>query len=104
MWVFALEEFETKFRMKYTKHGKRRAAERDISEDMVLEAISRPTFSYYDLSSGTTVVFRKLHEKHLLVIYSREDDEIKVVTTFITSVARELIDGKLESNVWVKIR
>ena len=90
--------------MKYTKHGKRRAVERGISEDMVLKAISKPTFSYYDLSSGTTVVFKKLDEKHLLVVYSREGDEIKVVTTFITSVAQELIDGKLRSNVWVKIR
>jgi len=90
--------------MKYTKHGRRRSVERGISEDMILKAVSEPTFSYYDLSSGTTVVFKKLDEKHLLVVYSREGDEIKVVTTFITSVAQELIDAKLRSKVWVKIR
>lgn len=90
--------------MKYTKHGKNRAVERGVSEDMILKAISEPTFSYYDLSVGTTAVFKKLDEKHLLVVYSRKDDEIKVVTTFITSVARELIDRKLKSNVWVRIR
>jgi hypothetical protein len=77
---------------------------RGTSEDMILKAISRPTFSCYDLSSGATVVFKKLYEKHLHVAYSREDDEIKVVTTFIASVARELVDGKLKSNVWMKIR
>ena len=104
MRVSALGDFGTRICMKYTKHGRRRSVERGISEDMILKAVSEPTFSYYDLSSGTTVVFKKLDEKHLLVVYSREGDEIKVVTTFITSVAQELIDAKLRSKVWVKIR
>lgn len=90
--------------MKYTKHGKRRALERGISEDMILEAISDPTYAYYDLSTGATVVFKKLDEKHLLVVYSREEDKIKVITTFITSVAQELVDRKLKSNVWVRVK
>ena len=38
--------------MKYTKHGKRRAAERGVSEDVILKAISEPTLSFYDLSSA----------------------------------------------------
>lgn len=90
--------------MKYTRHGRRRAAERGVSEDVILKAISEPTFSFYDLSSGATVVFRKLDGKHLLVVYSREGDEIRVITTFITSAAQELIDWKLKSNVWVKVK
>jgi len=90
--------------MKYTKHAKRRAAERGISEDVILKAISDPTFSFYDLSSGATVVFRKLDGKHLLVVYSREEDEIRVITMFITSNAQELIDRKLKSNMWVKVK
>ena len=90
--------------MKYTKHGKRRAVERGISEDMILEAISEPTYIYYDLSTGATVVFKKLDEKHLFVVYSREEDEVKVITTFITSVAQEIIDRKLKSSVWVRVK
>jgi len=90
--------------MKYTKHGKRRAVERGISEDMILEAILEPTYAYYDLSTGAAVVFKKLDEKHLLVVYSREEDEIKVITTFITSVAQEIIDRKLKGSVWVRVK
>lgn len=90
--------------MKYTKHGRLRAVERGISEDMIVKAVSELTFSYFDLSSGATVVFRKLDGKHLLVVYSREDDEIRVVTTFITSTAQEIIDRKLKDSVWVRIR
>jgi len=90
--------------MKYTKHGKRRAVERGISEDMILEAILEPTYTYYDLSTGATVVFRKLDGKHLLVVYSREENEIRVITTFITSAAQEIIGRKLKSNVWVKVK
>jgi len=38
------------------------------------------------------------------VLYSREEDEIRIITTFITSSAEELIDRKLKGNVWVKIK
>ena len=86
--------------MKYTKHGKRRAAERRISEDVILKAISEPTFSFYDLSSSAYIVFRKLNGKHLLVVYAFEEDTIKV----ITSSAQDIVEGKLKNNVWVKIK
>lgn len=90
--------------MKYTKHGKRRADERSINEDIILQAISEPTFSFYDLSSSAYVVFRKLNGKHLLVVYAFEEDTIKVITTFITSSAQDIFEGKLKKNVWVKIK
>lgn len=90
--------------MKYTKHAKDRAAERGITEDMVLEAILRPSRTYYDLSTGATIAFKKLNGKHLLVAYSIADKEIKIVTTFITSTALEVIDRKLKSKTWVKIK
>jgi len=89
--------------MKYSKHGKRRTAERGISEEDILKAVSEPSFSFYDLSSAAYVVFKKLDGKHLLVVYACEEDEIKVITTFITSTANEIIDAKLRNNVWVKI-
>ena len=90
--------------MKYTKHGKHRAAERSISDDVILKAISEPTFSFYDLSSSAYVVFRKLNGKHLLVVYAFEEDTIRVITTFITSSAQDIVEGKLKNNVWVKIK
>jgi len=90
--------------MKYTKHGKRRAVERGITEDMIQTALSMPTYTYYDLGTGATVIFKKLDAKHLLVVYSTEDNQTKVITTFITSVAQELIDRKLKSNAWVRVK
>jgi hypothetical protein len=90
--------------MRYTKHAKTRAAKRGITEDMILEAILRPSQTYYDLSTGTTIVFKKLDKKHLLVAYSKEEREIKIVTTFITSNAQEIISRKLESRTCVKIK
>jgi hypothetical protein len=90
--------------LKYTKHGKRRAAERSISEEDILKAISEPTFSFYDLSSSAYVVFRKLNGKHLLVVYAPEEDAIRVITTFITSSVQDIVEGKLKNNVWVKIK
>jgi len=88
--------------MKYTKHAKTRVAERGITEEMILEAMLQPSQTYYDLGTGTTIVFKKLNGKHLLVADSREDKEIKIVTTFITSNAQEIIGRKLESRIWVE--
>ncbi|MEM3726680.1 MAG: DUF4258 domain-containing protein [Candidatus Bathyarchaeia archaeon] len=89
--------------MKFTKHAKSRVAERGITETMILETILQPSQTYYDLSTGTTIVFKKLNKKHLLVAYSKEDSEIKVVTTFITSDAQSIIGRKL-GKTWVKVR
>ncbi|MCS7115773.1 MAG: DUF4258 domain-containing protein [Nitrososphaerota archaeon] len=89
--------------MKFTRHAKSKISERGITEAMILEAISHPTQTYYDLSTGATIVFKKLDNRHLLVAYSKEDGEIKVVTTFITSDAKRIIGRKL-GRACVKIR
>jgi hypothetical protein len=90
--------------MKFTVHGKHRVAERGISETQILQAISKPTFSFYDLSSAANIAFKRLNGKHLLVIYASEGKEIRVITTFITSSAQEIMDSKLNSGIWVKIK
>lgn len=58
--------------MKFTLHGKHRVKERGISETQILQAISKPTFSFYDLSSSANVVFKRLNGQHLLVVYASE--------------------------------
>lgn len=90
--------------MKFTIHGKHRAAEREISEKLILEVISNPSQSFYDLSSSAYAVFKRLDSKHLLVVYASEGNDVRVITTFITSAAQEIINSKLKSNVWVKIK
>ena len=90
--------------MKFTAHGKHRVVERGISEAQILRAISKPTFTFYDLSSAANIVFKRLNGQHLLVVYAQEGKEIRVITTFITSSAQEIIDSKLQSGTWVKIK
>ena len=90
--------------MKFTKHGKHRVAERGISEELLLEAVSKPTYSFFDLSSAAYVAFKKLNGKHLLVVYAYQGEEIRVITTFITSSAQQIIDNKLKNNVWVTMK
>ena len=63
-----------------------------------------PSASFYDLSSAAYVALKKLDGQHLLVVYAYEGKEVRVITTFITSSAKEIIDSKLKGNVWVKIK
>lgn len=90
-------------RIKYTRHCKLRMAERGIREDMVIKAITSPSLKYYDLISRTNIVFKKIDEKHLLVAYSKEGDEIRVVTTFITDSVHDIVKRKVGAGAWVRI-
>ncbi|MFB3888416.1 MAG: DUF4258 domain-containing protein [Candidatus Bathyarchaeia archaeon] len=90
--------------MKFTAHGKHRAKERGITEKSIRQAVLEPSSSFYDLSSAAYIAFKKLDGQQLLVVYASEGDEIKVITTFITSSAQEIIDNKLKANLWVKIK
>jgi hypothetical protein len=89
--------------MKFTAHGNHRAKERGISEKSIMDAVLEPTSSFYDLSSDAYVAFKKLNGQQLLVVYASEGDEVRVITTFITSSAQEIIENKQKSNVRVKI-
>jgi ribosomal protein L7Ae-like RNA K-turn-binding protein len=77
-------------RVKCTKHGRGRMIERGISEDMVVDALMAPSLKYIDIVNGTTVLFKRLNRGHLMMIYIVEDDEIKLVTTFITDAAERI--------------
>ena len=90
--------------MKFTVHGRRRILERKISEDLIAETVANPSQSFYDFSSSANVVFNKLNGKHLMVVYVHESNEIRVITTFITSAAEEIIRSKLSNHTWVKTK
>jgi hypothetical protein len=90
--------------MKFTLHGKHRAIERGITEKAIMQVVLEPASVFYDLSSAAYVAFKKLNGQQLLVVYVSEGDEVRVITTFITSSAQEIIDSKLKANMWVKIR
>jgi hypothetical protein len=90
--------------MKFTAHGKHRAQERGITEKSIMQAVQDPTSLFYDVTSVGYVAFKKLNGQQLLVVYASEGDQVRVITTFITSSAQEIIDSKLKGNVWVKIK
>jgi len=95
---------QKKERIEFTSHGKLRAAERSITKDLIQKALSKPSSSFYDLRSATHVALKKLDGQHLLVVYVRQAAEIRIITTFITSNAKEIIEAKVKSNVWVKVK
>jgi hypothetical protein len=90
--------------MKFTAHGKHRAKERGITEESIMQSIREPSSLFFDLSSAAYVAFKKLNGQQLLVVYTSEGNEVKVITTFITSSAQEIIHSKLKANVWVRIK
>jgi hypothetical protein len=86
--------------MKYMRHVKKRIVERD----MILEAILHSSQVCYDLRTGATIAIKGLNRRHILVAYVREDGEIKVITTFITSEIQEIIRRKIDGGKWVGVK
>ncbi|MEM1550602.1 MAG: hypothetical protein QXR13_01545 [Candidatus Bathyarchaeia archaeon] len=75
-----------------------------LLEDIILEAVSNPSQVYYDLSTGATIATKGLNGRHILVAYIKEDGEVKVITTFITSEVQEIIRRKMDSGRWVRVK
>lgn len=71
-----------------TKHAKRRMAEREISRELMEEALRKPTEILYDYEDKKLI--KKLYRKNgirrlLLVIIKTEEGIIKVITVIDTS-------------------
>lgn len=54
--------------------------------------------------SGATIAIKGLNGRHILVAYIKEDGEVKVITTFITSDVQEIIRRKMDSGRWVRVK
>ena len=54
-----------------------------------MQAVQDPTSLFYDVASVGYVAFKKLSGQQLLVVYASEGDEVRVITTFITSSAKK---------------
>ncbi|MFQ5711888.1 MAG: DUF4258 domain-containing protein [Candidatus Geothermarchaeales archaeon] len=86
-------------RLKYTKHALKIMKERGITDEEIIRVVSKPMALYYDLYSKVQVALRKFDDKHLLVVFIRQDGYVKVVTTFKTSAGEEIMRRKEESGL-----
>jgi len=94
-------------RVVYTSHAKLRLRVRGIDESEINRVLRSPQKLYFDTLTGALVAVgsRALVEGHsLVVVYTIEEDVIKVVTVIDVSSIGNLIRRRVEKGRWVEAR
>jgi len=94
-------------RVVYTSHAKLRLRVRGIDESEINRVLRSPQKLYFDTLTGAVVAVgsRALVEGHsLVVVYTIEEDVIKVVTVIDVSSIGNLIRRRVEKGRWVEAR
>ncbi len=90
--------------IRFTKHAEKSMAKRNISKEQVVDAVRNPDQVFMDLSTKSLIAV-KIREnlRAQIVAYRVEDEEIVVITTFITSKLNKLVGSKVSRGAWVRI-
>jgi len=94
-------------RVVYTSHAKLRLRVRGIDESEINRVLRSPQKLYFDTLTGALVAVgsRALVEGHsLVVVYTIEEDVIKVVTVIDVSSIGNLIRRRVVGGRWVEVK
>lgn len=90
-----------------SKHAKNKINERKIGSSMIEGVVRKPSLLFYDLLSKTIVAIARVEieevSTNLLVVYTKENDVIRVITTYPCKDIDKEIKRK-EGSRWVKIK
>ncbi len=75
---------------------------RGVSKRMTAMTVRRPESRYQDLESGATVAVRKFAGRYLVVFFSGEGNDDRIVTVYYASDVSSLISRKLRRGAWVE--
>jgi len=86
----------------YTEHALFQMKPRSVSKAMVESALSEPDETYQDIQYKNIVCIKYMHNATLLVFFRRIGKDTKVVSTFYTTKANKVIEGKVRRGLWKK--
>ncbi len=86
----------------YTEHALYQMRSRSVSKGMVETALNEPDEIYEDIQYKNIVCIKYIHKTTLLVFFRRIGRDIKVVSTFYTTKANKVVEGKVRRGLWKK--
>lgn len=86
----------------YTEHALFQMKSRLVSKQMIETALDEPDETYEDLQYKNTVCIKYIHNMTLLVFFRRIGRDVRVVSTFYTTKANKVIEGKVRRGLWKK--
>jgi hypothetical protein len=83
-------------------HAKLRMSDYRISESEVEEVVKNPEKLFLDLKTGRIIAIRKWMDKHLVVVFEK-NDLIVIVTVFPTSKVNKVVEKRIEKGRWLEL-
>jgi len=93
-------------RITYSKHAQLKLEERRIKAEVIEEVLEKPDLLFYDIMSKTIIAVAKVKfsdiETNLVVVFTKDGENIKIVTVYPCKDIDKEIRRK-EGSRWVKI-
>jgi hypothetical protein len=94
--------------LRFTKHAKEKLGLRQIDLKTVEEVLSYPQHRFYDTLRGSEVVAKRVmfmgEAVTIVVIYTKGDDEYKIITVYPSKRFEEEAHKKVKSGRWLEIK
>ncbi|MDJ0269487.1 MAG: DUF4258 domain-containing protein [Aigarchaeota archaeon] len=89
-------------RIELTRHAEEKIRVRRVDMNDVLQIISRPNMLFRDVESDTLVAIGIIGQRMLVIVFTRRDDMVRIVTVYYSSSVDKLIRRKVDRGVWVR--
>ncbi len=96
----------TELKLIFSKHASEKIRERKIKVKMIEKVLKNPEILFYDLVNKTMIAVAKVKvnntSTNLVVVFTKEGEKIKIVTTYACKNIRKEIKRK-DGIRWVRV-
>lgn len=93
-------------KISYSKHAINKMNERKINKEWIEKILQAPEMAFYDFVNKTFIAISRIKimasETHLVLIYTKDEDAVKIVTVYPCKNIEKEIRNK-EGNRWIRI-
>ncbi len=86
----------------YTEHALYQMRSRSVSKEIVESTLNEPDEIYEDIQYKNMVCIKNIRNTTLLVFFRIIGRDRKIVSTFYTTKANKVIEGKVRRGLWKK--
>jgi len=94
-WVLCLD-------VEFSGHAIEKMKARHISESDIQSALKEPSDLFYDVEHETFVAIKPLRDRYLVILCTRKNETLSVVTVYFSTKIDKLIDSKIRRGAWIK--
>jgi len=89
-------------RIELTRHAKEKIWARGVNINDILQIINRPNMLFCDVESDALVAIVIIGQRTLVIVFTRRNDIVRIVTVYYSSSIDKLIIRKVDRGVRVR--